>query len=162
MKCSSTTSKKASFLVFKTAFGFTVRCLDSSQFQHIDLGHITAAHFCRWYSVIHIPSNNNKIVIQSLTPNSSYKVYLRNRKDPFDVKSETVYFYTSGSSGESSKDFICSDSWCFSGSRDDKDHRCDHLGVLLVTLVSRPVSLLQEMGSDISQISREVVGRLRW
>ena len=42
MKCSFTTSKKAQLLVFKTAFGFAVRCLDSSQFQLIDLSHSTA------------------------------------------------------------------------------------------------------------------------
>ena len=51
---------------------------------------------CSWYSVLHVPSYNNKIVIESLTPNSSYQVYLRDRNYPFDVKSETVYFYTTG------------------------------------------------------------------
>ena len=62
MKCSFTTSKKASFLVFKTAFGFTVRCLDSSQFQHIDLGHITAALFC-----------NNCVVIIPIEEKSTWR-----------------------------------------------------------------------------------------
>ena len=33
---------KAHILVFKTAFGFAVRCLDSMQFQLIDLSHSTA------------------------------------------------------------------------------------------------------------------------
>ena len=52
--------------------------------------------WCSWYSVLQIPSNNNEIVIDSLSPFSSYQVYLRSRNDPVDVRSETIYFNTSG------------------------------------------------------------------
>ena len=106
-------------------------------------------------SVLHVPSNNDRLVIESLTPFSSYQVYLRNGNDPFDVKSETVYFNTSG---QLFKDIICSDSFCFSVPRakGHEDNRSGNLGVPLVTLVSRDCALLQEMGSDISKIRAAV------